>query len=82
MDASLSKNRAWIKRTQNPIRRREMLLSITDKGKEILEKAHPGYMDQISKLFETIGLRDLIQLRIFLFRLNLVLNTDLDQLEQ
>jgi DNA-binding MarR family transcriptional regulator len=75
MDAALSHARAWIKRKDNPARRREKLLSITDEGERILEEARDGYMHQIYKLFETIGLRDLIQLRIFLFRLNSALNT-------
>jgi DNA-binding MarR family transcriptional regulator len=66
--------RPWIKRKDDPSRRRQKLVSLTDEGKRILSAARPDYMGQIYKAVKAVGLRDLLQLRIALFRLNLALD--------
>jgi DNA-binding MarR family transcriptional regulator len=91
MDASLPRTegdrrdgvtaRAWIMRKDNPARRRQKLVSLTDHGKRILKAARRDYMRQIYKAVEAVGLRDLLQLRISLFRLNLALNQNHDSID-
>jgi DNA-binding MarR family transcriptional regulator len=66
--------RPWIKRKDDPSRRRQKLVSLTDEGKRILNAALPEYVSQIYKAVKALGLRDLLQLRIALFRLNLALD--------
>jgi DNA-binding MarR family transcriptional regulator len=66
--------RPWIKRKDDPTRRRQKLVSLTDEGKRILNAARPDYMGQIYKAVSAVGLRDLLQLRVALFRLNLALD--------
>jgi DNA-binding MarR family transcriptional regulator len=72
--AEAANPRAWIKRKDDPRRRHQKLLSLTDEGRRVLNAARPEYMRQIYKAVKAVGLRDLLQLRVSLFRLNLALD--------
>lgn len=66
--------RPWIKRRDDPARRLQKLVSLTDEGKKVLNAARPDYMRQIYKTVKAVGFRDLLQLRVSLFRLNVALD--------
>jgi DNA-binding MarR family transcriptional regulator len=72
--ADYANPRPWIKRRDDPSRRRQKLVSLTEEGKRTLNSARPDYMGQIYKAVKAVGLRDLLQLRIALFRLNIALD--------
>jgi len=67
-------SRAWIKRKEDPARRRQKLVSLTDEGKRMLDAARPDYMRQIQKAVKAVGLKNLLQLRFSLFCINLALD--------
>jgi len=66
--------RNWIKRKDDPSRRLQKLVSLTEDGKKTLNSARPDYMRQTYKAVKAVGLRELLQLRISLFRLNMTLD--------
>jgi DNA-binding MarR family transcriptional regulator len=63
-------SRPWIKRTDDPACRVQKLLFLTEEGKKVLGAARPGYLRQISKAVEAVGLGNLVQLRVVLKHLN------------
>jgi DNA-binding MarR family transcriptional regulator len=91
MDASLpvteerqgggANHRGWIVRKDNPVRRRQKAVSLTGHGETILRTARRDYMHQIYKAVEAVGLRDLLQLRNLLIRLNRALNSNHESMD-
>ncbi len=67
-------SRPWIKRRDDPNRRLQKLVSLTEDGKKVLNAARPEYSRQIYKAVAAVGFRDLLQLRVALFRLNVALD--------
>jgi DNA-binding MarR family transcriptional regulator len=72
--AKRATSRPWIKRRDDPSRRLQKLVSLTEEGKKVLTAARPEYMRQIYKAVKAVGFRDLLQLRVALYRLNVALD--------
>jgi DNA-binding MarR family transcriptional regulator len=67
-------SRPWIKRRDDPARRQQKLVSLTEEGKRVLTATRPGYRRQICRAVEAVGFGDLLQLRVALLRLNVALS--------
>jgi DNA-binding MarR family transcriptional regulator len=68
------RSRAWITRQEDITNNRQKIISLTEAGKSVLRTARRDYTHQISKALAALPLRDLIQMRTLLCRLNVALN--------